>query len=109
VACNDTAHQCIDLVSPTGSLIAPYAYDVRSNGKEAATETRPQPTVREEDCVGCRLCYNVCPVDQCISMVEVPSGREPVTWGELSEREGAVTEDWEAMKAWRERAGIHIH
>ena len=28
--------------------------------------TRPQPVVREDDCVGCRLCYNVCPVDDCI-------------------------------------------
>jgi dihydropyrimidine dehydrogenase (NAD+) subunit PreA len=109
VACNDTAHQCIDLVSSDGSLAPPYAYDVRSNGKSAATETRPQPTVREEDCVGCRLCYNVCPVDQCISMVELPSERPPVTWSELSENQTAVTEDWESMKAWREKMGIHIH
>ena len=32
VACNDTAHQCIDLVSPQGALVQPHAYDVRSNG-----------------------------------------------------------------------------
>jgi dihydropyrimidine dehydrogenase (NAD+) subunit PreA len=109
VACNDTAHQCIDLVSPQGVLVEPLSYDVRSNGKNEATETRPQPQVREEDCVGCRLCYNVCPVDNCIEMVEVPSGRSAVTWSELSQQQPRVTEDWETMKAYREKAGIHIH
>src|SRR5947209_2519024 len=80
VACNDTAHQCIDLVARDGSLVKPYAYDVRSNGKQEAIGTRPQPRVREEDCVGCRLCYNVCPVDGCIEMVELTPGRPSTTW-----------------------------
>jgi len=109
VACNDTAHQCIDLVARDGSVVLPHGYDVRSNGKADATLTRPQATVREEDCVGCRLCYNVCPVDQCIAMVEVPSHRTPITWSELSEQQTSVTEDWESMKAWREKVGIRIH
>jgi dihydropyrimidine dehydrogenase (NAD+) subunit PreA len=109
VACNDTAHQCIDLVSPEGDLVAPHSYDVRSNGKLDAIESRPQPVVREEDCVGCRLCYNICPVDNCIDMVEVSSGRDSVTWSELSEQQTPVTEDWEQMKAYRERVGIRIH
>jgi dihydropyrimidine dehydrogenase (NAD+) subunit PreA len=109
VACNDTAHQCIDLIVADGSVVQPYAYDVRANGKEDAIETRPQPQVREEDCVGCRLCYNVCPVEECIEMVELPSGRETVTWQELTEKQNEVTEDWDAMKEYRERAGIHIH
>ena len=43
------------------------------------------------------------------SMVEAPSGRQPVTWGELSEKQPAVTEDWEAMEAWRDQQGIRIH
>jgi len=109
VACNDTAHQCIDLVSPQGELVSPGGYDLRSNGKQDAVETRPQPVVRDEDCVGCRLCYNVCPVDDCISMIEVPSGREAVTWSELSQNKTEVTEDWEAMKQYRDKVGIHIH
>ena len=87
----------------------PHAYDVRSNGKQEAIETRPQPQVREDDCVGCRLCYNVCPVDDCIEMVELPSGRSQVTWSELSQTQTQVTEDWEAMKAYRENVGIDIH
>jgi dihydropyrimidine dehydrogenase (NAD+) subunit PreA len=90
VACNDTAHQCIDLTAPNGG-------------------ERPQPQVREEDCVGCRLCYNVCPVEQCIDMVELPSGRESVTWDELTRTKPEITEDWEAMKRYRSEHGIHIH
>ena len=109
VACNDTAHQCIDLVDAAGNVVRPQAYDIRSNGREAAVETRPRPAVREDDCVGCRLCYNVCPVERCIEMVTVDSGRSPVTWDELVQTRREVTEDWEAMKKYRAQAGIEIH
>jgi dihydropyrimidine dehydrogenase (NAD+) subunit PreA len=109
VACNDTAHQCIDLVTKDGSIVPPGSYDVRSNGKEEAVHTRPSVYVREEDCVGCRLCFNVCPVDSCISMVEEPSSRPSVTWDEITRKQPEVTEDWEKMKAYREKMGIHIH
>ncbi len=81
VACNDAAHQCIDL----------------------------PPKVRENDCVGCRLCYNVCPVDRCIEMVELPSGRGSVTWDELVTSNREITEDWDAMQRYRKSQGIEIH
>jgi dihydropyrimidine dehydrogenase (NAD+) subunit PreA len=109
VACTDAAHQCIDLIDAAGALVQPHAYDVRSNGKQEASGNRPQPRVREVDCVGCRLCYNVCPVERCIEMVEVPSGRAPVTWEQLVASQPEVTEDWESMKKYRERVGIHVH
>jgi len=51
----------------------------------------------------------VCPVDDCITMVEVASRREPVTWSELSEKKAEITEDWDAMKEYRDEVGIHIH
>src|SRR5262252_3693804 len=109
VACNDTAHQCIDLVAKDGSVVPPGAYDVRSNGKQAAVGSRPMVRVREQDCVGCRLCFNVCPVENCIQMVEEPSERASVTWDELTQKQREVTEDWEKMKAYRDKMGIHIH
>jgi dihydropyrimidine dehydrogenase (NAD+) subunit PreA len=65
--------------------------------------------VRDVDCVGCRLCYNVCPVDHCIEMIEVPSGRAPVTWEQLVTSRREVTEEWEAMQKYREKMGIEIH
>ena len=109
VACNDTAHQCIDLVAANGELMQPGAYDVRSNGKQQAVGMRAQQRVREDDCVGCRLCYNVCPVERCIEMVELPPCRPSTTWSELSKTQPAVTEDWNAMKEYREQQGIDIH
>jgi dihydropyrimidine dehydrogenase (NAD+) subunit PreA len=109
VACNDTAHQCIDLIAADGSVVPPAAYDVRSNGKAEAVGTRPKVVVREDDCVGCRLCYNVCPVEDCIHMVEEPSGRAPVTWDQLSQAQPEVTEDWKKMQEYRAKMGIHIH
>ena len=109
VACNDTAHQCIDLTDAAGKVVQPFSYDVSSNGKHEAVAMRPEPVVREDDCVGCRLCYNICPVENCIQMVELPSGRDPVTWDELVQSRREITEDWDAMEAYRKKTGIHIH
>jgi len=109
VACNDTAHQCIDLIDKNGNVVPPGAYDVRSNGKGDAVGMRPRVVVREEDCVGCRLCFNVCPVEDCIAMVELPPDRPSVTWDELSQKQREVTEDWNKMMQYREKMGIHIH
>ncbi|GMA16873.1 NAD-dependent dihydropyrimidine dehydrogenase subunit PreA [Deinococcus metallilatus] len=107
VACNDTAHQCIDLYSPEGVRVNP-GFDIRDGGKHVA-DGRPRPVIREPDCVGCALCANVCPVDGCIEMVSVPSGRPSVTWDELTATRPAVTQEWGAMEAYREEAGIEIH
>ena len=41
VACNDTAHQCIDLVAQSGAVVPPRAYDARSNGKHDAVAKSP--------------------------------------------------------------------
>ncbi|WP_027416706.1 NAD-dependent dihydropyrimidine dehydrogenase subunit PreA [Aneurinibacillus terranovensis] len=67
IACEDTSHQCIDIV-PNGA------------GKEKLV-------VREEDCVGCNLCSIVCPIEDCITMVEVPTDLPPQTW---KERQAAI-------------------
>lgn len=109
IACNDTAHQCIDLVDSDGKVREPNSYSVNSNGRAEAVDMRPQPVVREDDCVGCRLCYNVCPVENCIDMVELPQKRDSVTWDELCRTKPEVTENWEAMKKYRQSVGIDIH
>jgi dihydropyrimidine dehydrogenase (NAD+) subunit PreA len=109
VACNDTAHQCIDLFSRDGVRVQPLAYAATANGKHEAVDTRPQPRVREEDCVGCRLCYNVCPVEGCIQMAEVEPRRPAVTWEEILRTHPEITEDWDAMRRYRDQMGIHIH
>jgi dihydropyrimidine dehydrogenase (NAD+) subunit PreA len=49
-ACEDTSHQAI-----------------------AMTPDRVF-TVKDDECVACNLCVNVCPVDDCITMEELPKG-----------------------------------
>jgi dihydropyrimidine dehydrogenase (NAD+) subunit PreA len=108
VACNDTAHQCIDLLRPsTGEKVEPKSWDERTNGK-AILKDRARPAVREDDCVGCRLCFNVCPVDDCITMAPVPSGRPSVTWDVLTKTKPEIA-DWDGMERYRKEAGISIH
>jgi dihydropyrimidine dehydrogenase (NAD+) subunit PreA len=75
IACEDGAHQCIDLVPPNGHGLGPG----RVPGK-------PIPQVREEDCVGCNLCAIVCPVDNCIAMVSIERGLERMSWSEYQEK-----------------------
>ncbi|MFK4998151.1 4Fe-4S dicluster-binding protein [Bacillus sp. N9] len=70
IACEDTAHQCIDMLQD-------------GNGYNILK-------VREEDCVGCNLCSIVCPVDGAIEMVEVQNGLPPMTWNERQTALGAI-------------------
>jgi dihydropyrimidine dehydrogenase (NAD+) subunit PreA len=58
-ACHDGAHQCIHPLANTRV-----------------------PVIDESECVGCNLCQIVCPVPNCISMVEVDNGLKPATWND---------------------------
>jgi dihydropyrimidine dehydrogenase (NAD+) subunit PreA len=71
IACEDGAHQCIDLKAPEelGVGLGP-----------GRIPHKPVPKVREEDCVGCNLCSLVCPVDRCIAMVQTSNGGKPMSW-----------------------------
>jgi dihydropyrimidine dehydrogenase (NAD+) subunit PreA len=75
IACEDGAHQCIDLVPPNGQGLGPG----RVPGK-------PIPQVREADCVGCNLCAIVCPVDGCITMVPIDRGQQKMSWSDYQKR-----------------------
>ncbi|MBS1953603.1 MAG: NAD-dependent dihydropyrimidine dehydrogenase subunit PreA [Cyanobacteria bacterium SZAS-4] len=94
IACNDAAHQCIDLK------------DAKLT-KEA--NERLWPVVREVDCVGCALCSTVCPVDDCITMVQIDTGRPHTTWNEIMKSKPEVTQDWHKMEEYRKTANIHVH
>jgi dihydropyrimidine dehydrogenase (NAD+) subunit PreA len=71
VACEDGAHQCI----------APY--DVAGNGKKNVNGMGVHvPRILENECVGCNLCALVCPVESCITMREVDTGKPPMSWNQ---------------------------
>jgi len=46
------------------------------------------PWVKEEDCVGCNLCMLVCPVPDCITMVQLDPATPPESWNERQKRLG---------------------
>ncbi len=75
IACEDGAHQSIDLVNPAGFGNGPG----RVPGKAI-------PKIREEDCVGCNLCSLVCPVDGCITMVDANPGAAKMSWDDYQAR-----------------------
>jgi dihydropyrimidine dehydrogenase (NAD+) subunit PreA len=61
IACNDGAHQSIAARAEHG---------------------RTHVEIITDTCVGCNLCSLVCPVDSCISMVRIDTGKPPLTWKE---------------------------
>ena len=105
-ACWDGAHQCIHLDRVSGRVNGHVGLhrkpaDIESGSRssiavtpiakldlsEPAREPYPTPLARiprvdETECVGCNLCSLVCPVDNCITMVEVKTGLQPETWEE---------------------------
>jgi dihydropyrimidine dehydrogenase (NAD+) subunit PreA len=71
VACEDGAHQCI----------APYG--VAGNGKKNPNGMGVHvPRIIEDECVGCNLCALVCPVQNCITMRQIDTGKAPQSWNE---------------------------
>jgi dihydropyrimidine dehydrogenase (NAD+) subunit PreA len=103
-ACWDGAHQCIHL-DRVGSANGnghrtPAQVEAESRGRIATTPIAKLdgaavssegpystplariPRVDEIECVGCNLCALVCPVDGCITMEQVDTGKAPETWAE---------------------------
>jgi dihydropyrimidine dehydrogenase (NAD+) subunit PreA len=106
IACWDGAHQCIhlDRIPGASGHRTPEEVVAESLARRTSTpvatmtnaapnpdEHGPYPTplariprVDEEECVGCNLCWLVCPVDHCIAMEQVDTGLPAETWGQRS-------------------------
>jgi dihydropyrimidine dehydrogenase (NAD+) subunit PreA len=91
VACWDGAHQCIHLDggAPPAAVEAasraritttPIAKLDAAQATDGHTPPERIPRVDEAECVGCNLCWLVCPVDGCITMAEVSNGRPSQSW-----------------------------
>jgi dihydropyrimidine dehydrogenase (NAD+) subunit PreA len=88
-ACQDGAHQCIHPPASTVDFAKapppgrpPHSAFSRQQTPAGAGGHLRVPVVDEAECVGCNLCKIVCPVPDCISMVQVENGFRPSTWNE---------------------------
>ena len=93
IACWDGAHQCIhhevkeapavrEARSRQRITLTPIAkLDQAAGGNGHGSAAAPHvPHVDEEECVGCNLCALVCPVEECITMVKVETGKPSESW-----------------------------
>ncbi len=77
IACKDGSHHCIYLPGD-------------GSGKAPDTGFDRVPFVAHDECTGCNLCSLVCPVPNCISMVEVDRGLAPVSWRQFQSGEAKL-------------------
>ena len=93
IACWDGAHQCIhhevkeppavrEARSRQRITLTPIAkLDQARGGNGHGSAAAPHvPHVDEEECVGCNLCALVCPVEECITMEKVETGKPSESW-----------------------------
>ena len=82
VACNDgVGLEAIDKILNIAAM-EPGAADGGNDGENA----RPTYVVNSQKCDGCSLCLHVCPVKDCISLVESEVYRVPPMWRPEEER-----------------------
>jgi dihydropyrimidine dehydrogenase (NAD+) subunit PreA len=91
-ACWDGAHQCIHVdrfSRPEEEAAAHRSAIVSTPPVTTVSHAVPLsriPRVDEQECVGCNLCWLVCPVEHCIDMVRVDNGEISETWAERTAR-----------------------
>ena len=99
IACEDGCHQSIrwdkvgmaDFIAGNGQT-----GEVRHSGGIATLPgagggTVNLFTVKTDSCVGCNMCGLVCPVENCITMTELDSGRAPLSWRDYQDQLAAGT------------------
>jgi len=85
VACWDGAHQCIHLdkpPAPPAITVTPVAKAEALRATGGPTPPHRIPRVDEVECVGCNLCWLVCPVENCITMAKIETGVPAQSWAE---------------------------
>ncbi|HTT62947.1 MAG TPA: NAD-dependent dihydropyrimidine dehydrogenase subunit PreA [Bryobacteraceae bacterium] len=89
IACWDGAHQCIHIegASSPEDLLARSRARPAQTPAVAAVDTARTPAARipkvdEQECVGCNLCWLVCPVENCITMDRVETGLPAESWAQ---------------------------
>ncbi len=97
-SCEDGCYQAIDWTKmPKEEYVAKFGEAKKARADQNApamalssTETAPAKaappvdvfTIKTDTCVGCNMCALACPVEGCITMDEVPTGKPPMTWNQ---------------------------
>jgi len=86
-ACWDGAHQCIhmDRVPRPEPAITMTPIAKLDSVVARTTPLARVPRVDEEECVGCNLCALVCPVEDCITMQQIDTGKPFHSWAMRTE------------------------
>jgi dihydropyrimidine dehydrogenase (NAD+) subunit PreA len=93
IACEDGCHQSIkwDRV-PTAQFVktnGAASHTVRSGGHEVLAGSGGDIvnvfSIKQDTCVGCNMCSLVCPVEGCITMRAVETGKPPMTWNDYQD------------------------
>lgn len=90
IACEDGCHQSINIEQqPVKDYLAANGNqaDLLQSGGITVVPGAGEDyvnilTINQDTCVGCNMCSLVCPVDNCITMREVDSGKLPMSWSE---------------------------
>jgi dihydropyrimidine dehydrogenase (NAD+) subunit PreA len=89
IACWDGAHQCIHVegAGAPEQLLAASRARLAQTPAVVAVDTARTPAARipkvdEQECVGCNLCWLVCPVEGCITMDRVDTGLAAESWAQ---------------------------
>jgi dihydropyrimidine dehydrogenase (NAD+) subunit PreA len=82
IACWDGAHQCIHVEAngSNGIVSTPVSKASQLALNPQRTPLHRIPRVDEHECVGCNLCWLVCPVEDCITMERIETGLAPQSW-----------------------------
>jgi dihydropyrimidine dehydrogenase (NAD+) subunit PreA len=74
-ACEDGAYQAIEHIAPASlSHLNPNITN------------KLLPRIREESCVGCNLCAIVCPINDCITMIDIPNHSPSLSWKQYQQQ-----------------------
>ena len=87
-ACEDTSHQAIAMIYANGARYGGsggHGVHAGGNGARAGNGANGGANggrrfeVVDEECVACNLCVVACPVENCITMVQMTEGVDPRT------------------------------